>query len=95
MPPPRKRKIYHDDPDTARSLGVMSYYQNKYSRSAELLSESVAANSQDGEVYYYLGMDYLQMKQSALSKQNLQKALALNIPEKLAAEAKKALASAP
>ncbi len=87
------RTAYPDDPEVARSLGILSYYQAKYPRSAELLDESIAKSKDDGELYYYLGMDYYQLKKSQQSKQALGKALALKLPDKLAAEAKRTLAS--
>ena len=81
-----------DDALVAKSLGILSYFQQKYSRSAELLQESIANGSADGEMYYYLGMDDYQLKQSRDSKQALQRALAMNIPDKQIAEAKRVLA---
>jgi len=86
------RTAYPDDPEVAMSLGILSYYQAKYPRSAELLQESAAKTKDDGELYYYLGMDYYQLKRTRESKQALEQALTLKIPDKLAAEAKRILA---
>jgi tetratricopeptide (TPR) repeat protein len=88
----KARTAYPDDLEVARSLGILSYYQAQYSRSSDLLQESIAKNRNDGEVYYCLGMDYYQLKRSKESKQALAQALTLKIPDKLAAEAKRTLA---
>jgi tetratricopeptide (TPR) repeat protein len=88
----KARTAYPDDPEVAKSLGILSYYQEKYPRSAELLQECIAKSKDDGELYYYLGMDYSQLKRSKESRQALEQALTLKIPDKLAAEAKRTLA---
>jgi tetratricopeptide (TPR) repeat protein len=89
----KARVAYPEDPELGASLGILSFYQSKYSRSAELLQESVANGGNDGQIYYYLGMDYFQLKRNTESKQTLERALALNIPDKMAADARKTLAS--
>jgi tetratricopeptide (TPR) repeat protein len=86
------RTAYPNDSEVAKSLGILSYYQAKYPRSAELLQESMAKSKDDGELSYYLGMDYYQLKRTKESKQALQRALTLKIPDKLAAEARRTLA---
>jgi tetratricopeptide (TPR) repeat protein len=88
----KARTAYPDDPEVAISLGILSYYQGKYPRSAELLREGMAKSKDDGELYYYLGMDYNQLKRTKESKQALDRALTLKIPDKLATEAKRTLA---
>jgi tetratricopeptide (TPR) repeat protein len=88
----KARTAYPDDPEVAASLGILSYYQAKYPRSAELLREGMAATKDDGELYYYLGMDYYQLKRARESQQALERAIALKIPDTQAAEAKRILA---
>jgi tetratricopeptide (TPR) repeat protein len=88
----KARTAYPDDLEVARSLGILSYYQAQYRRSSELLRESIGKGMEDGEVYYCLGMDDYQLKQNKDSKQALQRALTLKLPDKLAAEAKRILA---
>jgi tetratricopeptide (TPR) repeat protein len=88
----KARTSYPDDPEVALSLGILSYHRAQYARSAELLRESMAQSKDDGELYYYLGMDYYQLKRTKESKQALDRALTLKIPDKLAAEAKRILA---
>lgn len=89
----KARSAYPDDPEVARSLGVLSYYQSKYPRSAELLEEVANKSPNDGQIYYYLGMDYYQLKRTREGKQALGRALALKIPDQMAQEAKRVLAS--
>jgi glucose repression mediator protein len=88
----KARTAYPDDPEVAKSLGILCYYQAKYPRSAALLQESTATSKNDGDLYYYLGMDYYQLKRTKESRQALERALMLKIPDKLAAEAKRTLA---
>ena len=88
----KARSAYPEDAAVARSLGILSYYQAKYPRSEEVLQETVDKNRKDGEAYYYLGMDLFQSKRTRESKQALEKALALKIPEQLASTAKQTLA---
>jgi Flp pilus assembly protein TadD len=82
---------YPDDTEVADSLGILGFYQAKYSRSAEVLQESISNGKSDGELYYCLGMDYYHLRKSKESKQSLQRALDLNLPDKLAVEARHTL----
>ena len=88
----KARTGYPDDPAVAKSLGILSYGQGKYARSAEVLQQSLAGGQADGEQYYYLGMDYYQLKQNQESKQDLTRALSQKISDPMAAEAKRVLA---
>ena len=88
----KARSAYPNDPEVAKSLAVLSYYQTKYPRSAELLQETLTRSKNDGELYYYLGMDYYQLKRGSESKKALGRALALNLPDKLAVEARRTVA---
>jgi len=85
------RTAYPDDPQVARSLGILSFYQTNYSRSAEVLGEARSEN--DGELLYYLGMANCKLKHTQEGKQDLERALLLRIPDKLAGEARRTLAS--
>ncbi|MGD0812253.1 MAG: tetratricopeptide repeat protein [Verrucomicrobiota bacterium] len=86
------RTAYPDDPAVAKSLGILSFYKGNYARSAELLGETLSQSKKDGELYCYLGLDEYRLKRSKESKQALERALALGITDKLAAEAKRILA---
>ena len=88
----KARTAYPDDPEVAESLGILSYYQAKYSKSAQLLQESISNGKSDGELYFCLGMDYYKLKENKESRQALKQALTMNIPDKQATEAKQRLA---
>jgi hypothetical protein len=55
------------------------------------LRDSSRKFDNDGELSYYLGMDYYQLKERNESKKSLQRALALNVPSSMAGEAKRVL----
>ncbi len=88
----KARSAYPDDNELSRALGVLAYRKGDYSRAVQLLQESSANPNKDGELLYYLGMAHYQMKQKTQSKTELQSALTLNLPPKLADDARKALA---
>jgi tetratricopeptide (TPR) repeat protein len=88
----KARAAYPDDPEVAGSLGILSYYQSRYPKSVGLLQEGMAKNADDGQLYYYLGMDYYQLQRRKESKEALERSLTLMIPDKLAANAKRILA---
>jgi tetratricopeptide (TPR) repeat protein len=89
----KARTAYPDDAEVAEALGILSYHQSKYSRSAELLQEGMAKSGEDGVLDFYLGMDYYQLKRNADSRNALGRALGFKIPDPMAAEAKKTLAA--
>jgi tetratricopeptide (TPR) repeat protein len=88
----RAREAYPADPDVAKALGIIMYHRATYGRAAQLLKESLEKNSNDPEILYYLGMTQFHLKQPSESKKNLQQALALNISQKRADEARRVLA---
>jgi Flp pilus assembly protein TadD len=88
----KARAAYPDDPEVAKSLGILSYYQGNFSRSAEVLQECIEEGQNSAEVYYYLGMAYYGLKENGQSKPALEKALALNVSGRLADEARRTLA---
>lgn len=79
-----------DDTDLTRALGVLAYRRGDYSRAASLLQDSSQKLTNDGEVYYFLGMSQYQLKRPT-AKPSLQRALALNVSSKYADDAKKVL----
>lgn len=88
----KARNAYPEDPEVTKALGILSYRQTQFNRSAELLQEDIGKGKDDGELYYYLGMDYYQLKRMKESKQALGRALSLKLPENLAADARRTLA---
>jgi tetratricopeptide (TPR) repeat protein len=88
----RARQAYPQDPQLARALGIMSFRQNDFSRAVQYLQESTRANPKDSEALYYLGSSQFRLKSNKEAKTILQQALALNLPQNLADEAKHLLA---
>lgn len=88
----RARADFPADPEIAKALGVLSYRRGNYARSAQLLNESARQRSEDGEVFYYLGMTHRQLQEPRQSREALQRALALNVPAALADEAHRVMA---
>jgi tetratricopeptide (TPR) repeat protein len=87
----KARAAFPDDLNLARTLGILAYRRAEYQRSAQLLRRSSEKFDNDGELFYYLGMDYYQLKQRNESKKSLQRAIALNVPSPMAGEAKRVL----
>jgi len=88
----KSRAMFPDDTELTRALGVLAYRHGEFSRAAQLLQESSQTLTNDGELYYYLGMAQYQLKHLPQSKTALQRALTLNITAKPAEDARKVLA---
>jgi predicted Zn-dependent protease len=87
----KARESFPDDLELSKILGIIIFQQGDYSRAANLLKITVAAGKADAETFYYLGAAQNHLKQFSESKISLQQALKLNLPEKLAANAKQML----
>jgi tetratricopeptide (TPR) repeat protein len=88
----KARQAYPDDPDIAKTLGILNYRREYYPQSVELLKEAAAKRKDDPELLYYLGEAYRQLKQYAECKGVLERALTLNLSRGLAKDARRALA---
>src|SRR5262249_12936202 len=89
----KARQAYPDDPDIAKTLGILNYRRGYLPQSAELLKEAAAKRKDDPETAYYLGEVYHQLKQYEECKETLQRALGLNLSSStLVEDAKRALA---
>jgi tetratricopeptide (TPR) repeat protein len=88
----KARAAFPDDPEVAKTLGIILYLRGDYMRAERLLKESAAVVNSDPENLYYLGMAQYQLKKSAECKKNLQQAIKLNLPAKFVPEAKQVLA---
>ena len=51
----KARQAYPDDPDIAKTLGILNYRRGYYPQSVELLKEAAAKRKDDPELLYYLG----------------------------------------
>jgi tetratricopeptide (TPR) repeat protein len=85
-------RAYPDDPELAKTLGVLSYRRGYYLQSTELLEKASAKLKDDSDLLYYLGMAHYHLRKYAETKDALQRALSLNLSGKLADEARHALA---
>jgi tetratricopeptide (TPR) repeat protein len=76
-----------DDLELAKTLGLLTYGRADYNRSMLLLREYTKKSGDDGEAFYYLGMDYYYLKQTNACKEALQRARDLHVADPLDSEA--------
>jgi tetratricopeptide (TPR) repeat protein len=88
----KARQAFPDDPVIAKTLGILNYRRGFYPQSVELLKEAAAKRKDDPEALYYLGEVYRQLKQYTECKDELERALTLNLSPGLADDARRALA---
>lgn len=88
----KARQAFAQDPDVAKTLGILSYRREYYPRAAELLQEVAAKRKDDPEVVYYLGQVHHQLKQWKECKATLERAISLKLAPSLAADATRSLA---
>ena len=88
----KARQAYPDDPDIAKTLGILNYRRGYYPQAVELLKQATAKRKDDPELLYYLGGVHRQLKQYTECKSVLERALTLNLSPGLADDAKSALA---
>jgi tetratricopeptide (TPR) repeat protein len=88
----KARQAFPDDAVIAKTLGIMTYRRGLYGQSVELLKEAASKRKDDPEVLYYLGEVHRQLKQYPECKNDLERALTLNLSPGLANDAKGALA---
>jgi Flp pilus assembly protein TadD, contains TPR repeats len=50
-----------DDPDLAKTLGVLSFQRKEYSRAIQLLQQSESKKPLDGKSLFALGMAHFQL----------------------------------
>ena len=81
-----------NDPEIAKTLGIITFKRGDFARSAQLLRESGRRRRGDAELFYYLGMAHYRLRQHAESKQALRQAVALNVAPAMAQEANRVLA---
>ena len=87
----KARQAYPDDPDIAKTLGILNYRRSLYPQAAELLKQAAARLKDDAELLYYLGAAHHQLKQWSECKGALQRALDANLSPALADAARRAL----
>jgi tetratricopeptide (TPR) repeat protein len=87
----QSRTAYPGSPEAAKALGILTYRKGDYARAVALLKESLTARSNDAELLCFLGLAQHRVKDAA-AKQNLQRALELNLRPDLAALVRQTLA---
>ncbi len=88
----KARQAYPDDPDVAKTLGILNYRRGFYPQAVELLKQATAKRKDDPQLLYYLGEVHHQLKQWDECKGVLERALTLNLSPGLADDARRALA---
>ena len=88
----KAREAYPNDPDIAKTLGVLNYRRGYYLQSAELLRSAVTKRQDDAELLYYLGKSYQQIKRWPECNEALELALKMNLAATLKDDARTALA---
>jgi tetratricopeptide (TPR) repeat protein len=88
----KAHQAFPDDAVIAKTLGILSFRRGVYPQSVELLKEAAAKRKDDPEVLYYLGEVHRQLKDYTECKDELERALTLNLSPGLANDAKTALA---
>jgi tetratricopeptide (TPR) repeat protein len=86
------QQAFPDDPELTKVLGIITYRQGDYNRSANYLKASAAKKTDDAQLMYWLGMAQFKLHNKADSKKNLLQAIDLKLPDNMAGEAKKTLA---
>jgi tetratricopeptide (TPR) repeat protein len=88
----KARSAFPDDLELERALGILAYRRADYTRSVDLLRDTAPKFPSDGELIYYLGMDFYKLKRNSQARQNLERALALSLPTQQTDEARRVLA---
>src|SRR5204862_4724009 len=76
----KARQAYPDDPELAKTLGILNFGRGLYPQSVELLNQAAGSRRDDAEIQLYLGRSYQQLKKWDECKSSLERALALNLP---------------
>jgi tetratricopeptide (TPR) repeat protein len=89
----KARQAYPDDPELAKTLGILNFRRGLYAQSVELLNQAAVSRRDDAEIQLYLGRSYQQLKKWDQCKSTLERALALNLPAASSEDAKTQLAN--
>jgi Flp pilus assembly protein TadD len=87
----KARRSLADDPELAKTLGILSFQRKEYARTVQFLQESEAKKPLEGKSLFMLGIAHLQLGHKAEAKKILDRALAAGIPDDLAKQAKDAI----
>lgn len=89
----KARTAVPDDVEAAQLVGRLAFQKKDYAQTRTVLLKLAEQGKLDATSLYYLGMSQLQGGDSAKAKATLEQALAAELPEPMAAEARKALAT--
>src|SRR6059058_5775857 len=87
----KARRSLPDDPELAKTLGILSFQRKEYARTVQFLQESEAKKPLEGKSLFMLGIAHLQLGHKAEAKKILDRALAAGIPDDLAKQVKDAI----
>jgi tetratricopeptide (TPR) repeat protein len=88
----KARQINPTEPTLAKAQGILEYRRGLYAQSRDILKSATSLLRDDAELEFYLGMTYYYLSQSGDAQKVLNHALELKLSDKLAAEARRALA---
>jgi len=88
----KAREAFPNDPEVAKTLGIVVYRRGDFKRAVQLLKESAGKLTTDADLFYYLGMAHYQLKEKNESRNALRQAMALNANAQFVDDAKKVLA---
>src|SRR5438067_735150 len=89
----KAHRVMPDDPELARTLGVLSFQRKEYFRAIQLLQQSESKKPLDGKSLFALGMAHFQLGHKSDAKKDLDRALAAGIPDDLTKQAKDTIAT--
>jgi len=89
----KARQAYPDDPELAKTLGILNFRRGLFPQSVELLNQAAGARRDDAEIQLYLGRSYQELKKWDECKSALEGALALKLPPASSEDARARLAN--
>jgi tetratricopeptide (TPR) repeat protein len=87
----KAREVYPEDAELAKAYGIIVYRTGDFASSVTILQKAAKQRSNDAELIFYLGMAEDRLNRRAQSKDDLKRALTMNLRPDLAADAKRVL----
>jgi tetratricopeptide (TPR) repeat protein len=87
----KARKSLPDDAAVNFELGAVNFRRGDFQAAVSYLQQSFGRDADQAEVQFYLGMSYYQLKNTALAREDLQKAIELHLSDREADEARRLL----
>src|SRR5438034_8373405 len=87
----KARRSLADDPELAKTLGILSFQRKEYVRAMQFLQESETRKPLDGKSLFMLGMAHLKLGHKTDARKVLDQAVAVGVPDDLAKQAKDAI----